>query len=112
MHRRNAANAHQKTHAGAVTATQVYALHTLANPGFLRQGQRRVKAANMNLLAHDQFPQIPFGPAIYTLNILQSNTIYLFHYSFLIHAVFQRKTDFTVLVLKTRRRFNRSAFPG
>ena len=44
-----------------------------ADAGLLGQVHRRAEAADVDLLAHDQFPQLALGPAVDRLHVLQAD---------------------------------------
>ena len=48
-------------------------------PAFLGQIHGRLEAANMDLLAHDQFPQFTLGAAVDRLDVAQTNVRRAFH---------------------------------
>ena len=52
------------------------------DPGALRQVHRGLEAADVDLLAHDQFPEVPLRAAIDGLDVLQANIIDRFHSQF------------------------------
>ena len=76
MHGRHVAESHQEAHPGPVAAAQVNPLHAPPDARALGQIHGRLEPANVDLLAHHQFPEVSFGPAIHRLHILQSNVLY------------------------------------
>ena len=62
MHPRHVAEADEEPHARAVAAAEIDARHARPDAGLLGQVHRRLEPADVDLLAHDQFPQLPFGP--------------------------------------------------
>ena len=58
VHPRHVAEADQEPHSRPVAATEIDARHPVADARLLGQVHRRAEAADMDLLAHDQFPQL------------------------------------------------------
>ena len=71
----HAAELHQEAHAGAGAAAEVNPVHARADAGALGQIHGGLEAADVDLLPHDQLPQVSFRPAIDRLHVLQSNIL-------------------------------------
>jgi hypothetical protein len=60
-HRGDTAKSNEKAHAGAVAATQVHTLLPGPDLGALGQIRGGLEASDVNLLTHQQFPQLALG---------------------------------------------------
>ena len=73
VHPRHVAEADQEPHSRPAAAAEIDARHPGADAGPLGQIHRRAEAADVDLLAHDQFPQLAFGAAVNGLHVAQTD---------------------------------------
>ncbi len=79
MHPRHVAEADEEPHPRPVAAAEIDARGAGGDAGLLGQVHRRAEAADVDLLAHDQFPQIALRPAVDRLNVAQADVSMTFH---------------------------------
>ena len=78
-HVRHVEEAREKSHACAGAAAEVNAARTGGDAGALREVHRGLKTADVNLFAHEQFPEPTFRAGINGLNVGEMNLWCGFH---------------------------------
>jgi hypothetical protein len=79
VHVADVSEANQKSHSGTVAAAEIHSVHPCANTRLFGQVHGRLKAADVNLLTHDEFPQLTFRTAVDLLNVAQTDVRCGFH---------------------------------
>jgi len=79
VHMGHLAKAQQKTHTCAVAATEINAPLPCANAGLCCQILGRCESTQVDLFAHDKFPEISLWAGVHRLYLDQADVLYTLH---------------------------------